>query len=293
MSYINNRKMGLSDVAIYGFIGICMLLVLFPFYYVICISFIHEDVYVPMRLVLWPERFSLGAYEYILTSSNFLTALKNTVFITLVGTVLKLYVNFSFAYGLTKRNAPGHRLLSSLVVVTLIFHAGIVPNYLLIKELGLINKQWSLIFPALYSAWDLIVIRSFMYALPAEIEESARIDGCNDLTVFFKIILPLSMASIATFTLFFAVAFWNVYFNAMMYLSDSNKWTLQVLLKTMIIDSDSMGGFSAAASGDEKMLPQETIKMAAIVLAMLPILCVYPFLQKFFAKGVLLGSVKG
>jgi putative aldouronate transport system permease protein len=215
------------------------------------------------------------------------------VFITVVGTILSNIVSFMFAYALTKKTMPGRNLMLSAVVFTLVFNAGILPNYMLVKSLGLLNSYWSLIWPSLTSAWSLIVIKSFLESLPAELEDSARIDGCSDIGVFLRIVIPLSMPAIAAFTLFFAVSYWNVYFNALIYLTDSKKWTLQVLIKTLVIDSDSNGVGQAGAVGDSQVLPQETIRMASIVLAMLPILAVYPFLQKHFAKGVMLGSIKG
>ncbi len=285
-----NRKNTWGDYVIIGILAVIMFLCLFPFLYVISVSFTDPGSYVPMKFTLVPEKFSLAAYQYILSSHNFIRAAKNTIFVTVLGTVLNAYVTFTFAYGLIHKEVPGNRLISGIVVFSLIFNAGILPNYLLVKSLGLMNSHMALIFPALTSAWDLIVVRSFMYSLPRELEESAQIDGCNDWTCFFRIILPLSKACLATFTLFFAVYYWNMYFNAMVYLSDSTKWTLQVLLKTMIIDSDSIG-FSPLA--DQNLLPQETVKMAAIVTSMLPILVVYPFLQKYFAQGVMVGSIKG
>jgi putative aldouronate transport system permease protein len=195
------------------------------------------------------------------------------------------------AYALTKKAMPGRNAMMGFIIFTLVFNAGIVPSYLLVKQLGLLNSYWALIWPALTSAWSLIIIKSFLESMPSELEDAAKIDGCSDIGVFLRIVIPLSMPAIATFTLFFAVSHWNTYFNAVIYLSDSKKWTLQVLVKSLVIDSDNAG--MAGASGDEKSIPQETIRMASIVLAMLPILVVYPFLQKHFAKGVMLGSVKG
>jgi putative aldouronate transport system permease protein len=228
-----------------------------------------------------------------LSTNSFLTALKNTVYITVVGTIFNIFVTFTMAYALTKKSLPGRTFILYAVVFTLVFNAGIVPNYLLVQGLGLINSHWALILVNLTNAWSLIVVKSFMDSLPPELEESARIDGCSDIGVFIRIIIPLSMPAIATFTLFFAVAHWNTYFNALIYLTDSSMWTLQVLIKTLVIDSGSNAVGQAGATGDQATLPQETIRMASIVLAILPILVVYPFLQKYFAKGVMLGSVKG
>lgn len=159
------------------------------------------------------------------------------------------------------------------------------------RNLGLLNSYWSLIWPSLTNAWSLIVVKSFMDSIHPELEDSARIDGCSDLGVFVRIIIPLSMPAVAAFTLFFAVNHWNTYFNALIYISDTKKWTLQLLIKQLVVDADASG--IGQTSGNDAAPPQETIRMASIVLSMVPILIVYPFLQRHFAKGVMLGSVKG
>jgi putative aldouronate transport system permease protein len=279
--------MTLFDWVNYSLLLLVSACTIFPFLYVFSVSFTDPKVYVPLKFYLFPEKWSLATYSYLLSTNSFINALKSTVFITVIGTLLNIIVTFTMAYGLTKKTLPGRKVLLGGVVFTLVFSAGILPNYLLVKEMGLLNSYWALIWPALTNAWSLIVVKSFMDSLPPELEEAARIDGCTDLGVFFRIVIPLSMPAIAAFTLFFAVSHWNTYFNALIYLSDSKKWTLQVLVKTLVIDSDSQG------SSDSGLVPQETIRMASIVLAMAPILIVYPFLQKHFTKGVMLGSVKG
>jgi putative aldouronate transport system permease protein len=281
------KKVSLFDVMNWVILVLFSAIILFPFLYVFSVSFTDPASYVPMKLYLFPGKWSFSTYIYLLTTNSFLSCLKSTVFITVVGTLFNLIVTFTLAYGISKKYVVGRPVILGFIIFTLVFHAGILPNYLLVKEMGLLNSYWSLIWPALTNAWSLLVVKSFIEALPGELEEAARIDGCTDLGVFFRIIVPLSMPAIAAFTLFFAVAHWNTYFNALIYLSDSKKWTLQVLVKTLVIDSDSQG------QSDDVMVPQETIKMASIILAMAPILVVYPFLQKYFAKGVLIGSVKG
>ncbi|WP_010269052.1 carbohydrate ABC transporter permease [Paenibacillus senegalensis] len=293
MSFVHKKGMTIGDVFNYSAIVLISVISLFPFLYVFSVSFTDPDAYVPLKYYLFPEKWSLAAYEYILSTNSFMNALKSTVYVTVVGTILNVICSFTMAYGLTKKTMPGRGWILGIVIFTLVFNAGIVPNYLLIRELGLINSYWALILSALTNAWSIIVIKSFMDSLPGELEDAAKIDGANDLGVFFRIIIPLSMPAIAAFTLFFAVAHWNTYFNALIYLSDSTKWTLQVLVKTLVIDSDSNGVGAAGSVGDESVVPQETIRMASIVLSMLPILVVYPFLQKYFAKGVMLGSIKG
>jgi len=293
LSFVAQKKLTVFDWVNYTLLALISLLCVFPFIYVFAVSFTDPKVYVPLQFYVIPEKWSLAAYQYILSTNTFMNALGNTVFVTLVGTVFNLIVSFSLAYALTKKGMPGRNLILNFVIFTLVFNAGLVPNYLLVKELGLLNSLWSLIWPSLTNAWSLIVIKSFLESLPSELEDSGRIDGCSDLGVFLRIIVPLSMPAVAAFTLFFAVSHWNTYFNALIYLSDSKKWTLQVLVKSLVIDSDSNGVGQAGSVSDDRVLPQETIRMAAIVLSMVPILVVYPFLQKYFAKGVMLGSIKG
>ncbi|WP_240421111.1 carbohydrate ABC transporter permease [Paenibacillus periandrae] len=293
MSFVATKKLTLFDYINYSLLSVISLACIFPFIYVFSVSFTDPEVYVPLQFYLLPEKWSLSAYKYILSTNSFINALKSTVFVTGIGTVLSVIISFTFAYVLTKKVVPGRRFMLSAVIFTLVFNAGILPNYLLIKELGLLNSYWSLILSGLTNAWSLIVIKSFLESLPPELEDAAHIDGCSDIGVFWRIVIPLSMPAIAAFTLFFAVSYWNTYFNALIYLTDAKKWTLQVLVKSLVIDSDSNGVGAAGGGGDDRVIPQETIRMASIVLAIVPILIVYPFLQKHFAKGVMLGSVKG
>ncbi|TDF95206.1 carbohydrate ABC transporter permease [Paenibacillus piri] len=268
------------------------LLCLFPFLYVISVSLTDPEVYRPFAFTLIPEKFSLRGYSYILGSINFKNALYSTVYITVIGTLLNLLFTFTMAYGLTKKDLPQRNWIMVIVIFTLVFNAGIVPNFLLIKNLGLLNSYWALIWSAMINSFSLIVVKSFLQSLPEELEDAAKINGCNDIGVFFKIVLPLSLPALAAFTLFFAVGHWNTYFNALIYLSDAKKWTLQLLVKSLIVDANA-NSVQGSLTDSDQILPQETIRLAAVVVAMLPILVVYPFLQKYFAKGVLLGSVKG
>ncbi|GAB2536494.1 carbohydrate ABC transporter permease [Gracilibacillus alcaliphilus] len=294
MSFVYKKRLTTIDWINYVLLAIIAIISLFPFVYVFSVSFTDPESYIPLKLYLFPENWSLAAYKYILSTASFINSLMSTVFITVVGTILNLLFTLTMAYALTKKKVPGMKFMMGCVIFTLVFSAGIVPNYLLVKELGLLNSLWALILPNLTNAWSLIVVKSFIDNLPTELEEAAIIDGCNELGVFLKVILPLSMPVIAAFTLFFAVAHWNQYFQALVYLTDSEKWTLQVLVKSLVIDSEAIGAASSGAvSDDSTQPPSETIRMASIVLSMLPILIVYPFLQKHFAKGVMLGSIKG
>ena len=284
-------KLNLADWIIYCVIGVISLISILPFIYVLSISFTDPGSYMPFSFYVFPKKWSLESYRYILSTHSFINSLRSTVFITVVGTAANLAVTLTFAYGLTKTRVPGFKAFHTLVIITLFFNAGTIPTFLLVRNLRLLNSLWALILPVLTSAWDIVVVRSFFLSIPGTLEEAARIDGCNDLGVFFRIVLPLSMPVIATFTLFFAVRHWNTYFNALIYISDTQKWTLQLMVKQLVIDSDASG--IGQSVGTDTAPPQETMRMASVVLSMLPIMCVYPFLQKHFAKGVMIGSVKG
>ena len=281
-----------GDYINYAAITLFSAICLFPFLYIISVSFTSPQEYQPLKFILFPERFSLAAYNFIINNSSFIKCLNNTVLVTLAGTFCNLVATFTGAYGLSKNTMPGQKAIVALITFTLVFNAGIVPNFLLVKNLGLINNMpWALVLPGLTNAWSLLVVRSFMASISNELEEAARIDGCTELGVFFRIIIPLSKASIATFAIIFMVGHWNAYFNTMLYMTSTDNWTLPLLIKSMILDNEAMG-FGVNMT-DEKTVPQETIKMAAIVLSMVPIMLSYPFLQKYFEKGVMLGSVKG
>jgi putative aldouronate transport system permease protein len=285
------KGMTAVDWGIYFVVGLVSIIFVFPFIYVVSISFTDPNSYMPFSFYLFPKKWSVESYRYILSTHSFLNSLKSTVFITVVGTVLNLIFTLTFAYGITKTRVPGHRLFNTMVIITLFFSAGTIPTFLVVKNLHLLNTYWALIFSSLTSAWDIIVVRSFFMSIPPTLEESARIDGCNDIGVFFRIILPLSMPVIATFTLFFAVRHWNTYFSALIYISDTSKWTLQLMVKQLVIDSDASG--IGQSVGTDTAPPQETMRMASVVLSMLPSMCVYPFLQYHFAQGVMVGSLTG
>ncbi len=284
------KKFQVFDIVIYIVLFIICCFIVLPFLYILSISFTSPEVYTAYSLDFIPKEFSLSAYKYLMNSSTFLIALKNSFVITLIGTFLALFVTFSFAYGLCKKDLPGRKIFNILVIITLLFNAGIIPNYMLIKDLNLMNNKWSVILVMISSAWDIIVVRSFLENLPVEMEEAAMVDGYNDIQIFFKIVLPLSLPCLASFLLIFGVQYWNVYFNSMLYLADPGEWTLQVLVKSMIVDSSSD---AAGFAGDERFIPQETIRYASVILSVFPILLVYPFLQKYFVSGLMVGAVKG
>lgn len=269
------------------------LITVLPFIYVIAGSFTTTTELLKKGFVLIPTVYSLEAYHYIFSTPIIIRSLLNTIYITLLGTFLNLVFTSLMAYPLARKALFMRRGIMLMVIFSMLFSGGMIPSFLVVKELHLINTYWALMIPGLISAFNLIILKNFFQELPDGIEESAKIDGCNDLGILLRIVLPLSMPVIATLTLFYAVGHWNSFFSAIIYLNQSDKWPIQVILRQIVIMSEG-GLFDSSGFGPEYVTPpSQSIKMAVIVVATAPILVVYPFLQKHFAKGVLLGSVKG
>jgi putative aldouronate transport system permease protein len=262
----------------------------FPIYYVFVVSFTDPVEYLQKSFILFPEKWSLASYQYLLSTKAFAHSIGVSGYLTLVGTLCSLVVTAALSYALSRKRLRGRNLILLLILLTILFSPGIIPNYMVVRQLGLINSLWSLIIPALASGWNVILMKGFFDSVPVELEESASIDGCNDLTIWFRIILPLSLPSLAAFGLFYAVGYWNQFFNALIYINDASKWPIQVMLQNILLNANK-----AELSTDLTATapPSETLKMAAVIIATVPILAVYPFLQKHFAKGAMVGSVKG
>lgn len=263
---------------------------LLPFVNVIASSFASTQEVVSKRFILFPTTFSLDAYRYILSTPTIFKGLGVSIGTTMVGTLVSMALTAFMAYGLSRRYLAGRNAINFIVVFSMLFSGGMIPTFLIVKSVGLIDSYWSMILPVAINAFNLIIMRNFFQALPDSLEESAKIDGCNDFGVFFKIMLPLALPSIATISLFYAVTYWNTYMNAILYLNDSGKWPIQVLLRQIVIVSS---GMQAEGSSVDVIPPAQTIKMAVIVVATVPMLIAYPFVQKHFTKGALLGAVKG
>jgi len=286
-----SRLFGTANNAFLALIG---MVTLFPLYYVFIVSFTDPAEYIRKQgFVLFPEKWSILSYQYILSTSTYLNATGISAFLAIVGTLLSLMVTASLAYGLSRKRLKIRKQLMMMILITILFSPGIIPHYILVRDLGMINSIWSLIIPVLSSGWYVFLMKSFFDSIPASLEEAAMMDGYNDFGIFFRIILPLSLPALAAFGLFYAVGYWNTYFSAVLYINVSSKWPLQILLQNILIDSStSSQGSGAAEIMNEQQLPAQTLKMAAVVVATLPILIIYPMLQKHFAKGVMLGSIK-
>jgi putative aldouronate transport system permease protein len=261
-----------------------------PLLYIFAGSFAAESEIDSRPFFVWPERVVTDAYEFMFATDTFVRALLTTVGVTLVGTLIQVALTLTMAYPLSKRQLPGRSLVLNIVIFTLVFSGGMIPTYLVVRNLGLLDSYWALILPLAINPFYLLIVKSFFQELPEALEEAARIDGCNEFGVFWRIVLPLSKPVIATFSLFYAVGIWNDYMSPLLYINDERKWTLQVLVRQLTApnaDSANMLGQQTSV-----FFPEQGLKFAVIVLATLPILLVYPFLQKHFAKGVLIGSVK-
>ncbi|NOU64620.1 ABC transporter permease subunit [Paenibacillus sp. LMG 31461] len=288
------RNLGsrLFDMANYTFLMLLGLLTVVPFLYMVLGSFAAPEEYAKQGIVLLPTQFSLSAYTYIFSTDTIMRSLLNTVIITIAGTFINIVFTSLMAYPLSRKELLGRRPVMLLIIFSMLFSGGMIPTFLIVKALGLTNTLWSLLLPGAISAFNLIILKNFFQQMPEGLEESAKIDGCNDMMILFRIILPLSMPAIATFSLFYAVGHWNSFFSAILYINDTTKWPIQVLLRQVVIMSE--GGIGDSSQVNEAIaLPPQSLKMAVITVSTLPILIVYPFLQKHFAKGVLLGSVKG
>lgn len=263
---------------------------LYPLVYVIAMSFASPQQ--ARAGVIFPTEYSLDAYRAIFNGGTVVTGLQNSLWVTVVGTFLSLTASAMLAWGLTRtKDVPGSKFILILVLATMFFSAGIIPNFLLVKSLGLLDSLWSLIIPGLVSAFNMIVIRNFFMNLPTELIEAARIDGAGEWRIFLRIVLPLSKPVLAVMGLFYAVGYWNSYFNALLYINDPEKWPIQVVLQQYVLAGVQIPG--ATVTADQPPPPGITLQMTVIVLATLPILMVYPFLQRYFTKGVLTGAIKG
>ncbi len=271
-------------------IALISVIMIYPFWYQISLSLSDAVQARQGGAFLIPRGFSLTAYKTVLSSTAMGYGFVNTVFVTVLGTVLSLMVTSTTAYPLSRKDMPMHKLFTMMVVFTFIFSGGMIPTFLVVRELGLINSHWALILPVLVASYNVLIMRNFFANIPKEMEESAHIDGAGDIRIFFSLILPLSGPVLATVGLWLAVGYWNNYFNAMLYINKREMRVLQQILMEIINSSraDDVLNVENAAG-----ITPETVKAASIMVISIPILCVYPFLQRFFVKGVMVGSVKG
>ncbi|WP_052852619.1 carbohydrate ABC transporter permease [Streptomyces avicenniae] len=271
----------------------CCLLVIIPFLSVVSTSLADaQQVNSTGGYVLWPDNPSLDAYRAILNGGTVSRAMTVSVGVTLVGTLLSLAATASLAYGLSRPGSFGHRPVLLLLILSMLFVPGVIPSYLLVKELGLINSYWALILPMMINAFNVIVLRSFFMSVPRELLDSARIDGAGELQTLWRVVIPLSKASLAVVGLFYAVSYWNSFFQAMLYMNESAKWPMQLVLRTYVVNNATIGAGEASAAG-AALPPSYALQAAILVLSVVPVALIFPFLQRHMNKGVMLGAVKG
>lgn len=264
----------------------------YPFLNIAALSFSAADSVSRLGVRLIPDKWSLESYRAVLNNEFIWTSYGNTLFRTSLGTLLNVAFTVLCAYPLAKRQLPHRGLFTTLIVFTLFFSGGLIPTYLLIRELGLIDNRMVLILPGLIAAFTMIIVRNYFMSLPGELEESAKIDGANDFRILFSVIMPISAPIIATISLWYAVGHWNSWFDALLYINDTDKTVVQVILRNIVIEGLAQFQMYDMANAGSLLTP-EGIKSATIMVATVPIICVYPFIQKYFVKGIMLGSLKG
>lgn len=283
-----------TDLFLYAALALFSLATLFPLYYVFIMSVTpFAEVLRNGGFVFLPQQFTFAAYRQIFASPRIPDALNVSVIVTAAGTLLSLLVTMLIAYPLSKKFVAGRTAILLGIVFTMLFNGGLIPTYLVVSGIGLYNTIWALIVPGMVSTFYLLVMKTYFESLPQELEEAARIDGCGDVATLYRIVLPLSLPMIATLGLFYGVANWNDYFKGIMYLSNRSLYPIQVVLRNMIHTPSVSQELAIINASELAKLPPETVKMATVVIALLPLLAIYPFLQRFFVKGMMIGAIKG
>ena len=295
------KKKKLSGETIFQIVDVIvmclfMVLVIVPVFTVVMTYFVSEaEIARRGTFIIIPEKFDFSAYKMLLASGkNIARAYGNTLFRVVIGTALNLVFTITLSYGLSREGLKGRTFLAGFVFFTMLFSGGMIPTFILVKGVGLIDSRWAMVLPCLINTWNLLIMRNFFYGIPKSLEEAAVIDGANDAQVLVKIVLPLSKASIATIGLFYAVSHWNAWFDAMLYINTTALLPMQNILRNIITAASSIGDLGAEAYNSLDVVPpSQAIRAATIVITTLPILVAYPFVQKYFVKGVMVGSVKG
>ncbi|MGM7722194.1 carbohydrate ABC transporter permease [Metabacillus sp. Hm71] len=283
---------GLEDrifnAVIYLILGIVGIVCVFPLLYVLAVSVTpYGEVLKNGGYIIIPKSFTLEAYHQLFSGNEIVKAFGITVFITVVGTLVNMFLTTLMAYPLSRKNLPGRNFFLFLVVFTLLFSGGIIPTYLVVRDTGLVDTVWAMIIPNAVGAFNLLIMKSFFENIPNELFDSARIDGAKEFRILFQIVMPLSLPVLLTVGLFYAVGHWNEFFQAVMYITDTELYPLQVVIRNILMQSTNPEQML------EEYVPTTTLQMAAVIVASLPIIVVYPFIQKHFTKGVMIGSIKG
>lgn len=292
-----DRSIGdrIFDVINYVLLTLVMLIVLYPLLFVLSASVSNPETVLRGEMWLIPKQINFDAYVKIFQNKDILLGYGNTILYTLLGTAINLIMTICAAYPLARKDFLGRGLITGMIVFTMFFGGGLIPTYLLIKNLNMLDTLWVMVIPNAVAVWNIIIMRTFFQqSIPGEIQEAAMIDGCSHMQTLLRIVLPLSMPIIAVMVLFYAVGHWNSYFNALIYLSSKDKFPLQLILREILIQSDSGDMIKLTSESAVKMkMSVEGLKYAVLVVANLPMLVLYPFLQRYFVKGIMIGALKG
>ncbi|MDF2922546.1 MAG: transporter permease [Paenibacillaceae bacterium] len=281
----------IGQALIYAILILISVITLFPFIYVLMLSITPETEAINKGIVLIPDQVTAAAYKTVFGKGfGLMGAYEITLFRTLAGTLLSMLFTLLAAYTLSKKKLPGRSGLLLFVIFTMLFSGGLVPTYIIIKSLGLLDSIWVLVLPGMISVFNLIVVKGFFEGIPLEMEEAAIIDGAGEMAILFQVIMPLAMPVVATIGLFYAVGHWNSYFDAIMYINKADLMPLQVVLRKILLSAQFQ---QASEQGNSQNVSSIAIQMAAVIVSTVPILAVYPFVQKHFTKGVMIGAVKG
>lgn len=288
----NRRKFTLFNVINYTLLFLFGVSALYPFLYILTISLLPLEEYLKGGPFLFPRNISLEAYTHILKNGNIFLSFKSSIIITVFGTFTNLFLTILCAYAMSKTKLKGYKFFINMIIFTMYFKGGLIPSYMLMRSLRLIDTYWAVILTGGISTYNMLVLRSFFLNIPESLEEAAIIDGATEPYVLFKIILPISLPAIATIGLFYAVGHWNSYFMPLIYLNNRKKWPLQVILREILFESTESMRTMGETTELQKSAIGPQLKMATVIVTIIPITLVYPFLQKHFTKGVLIGAIK-
>lgn len=288
---MKRRKITFFEVFNIIFMFGVIVVTLYPFLYMINVSLSDQYYVVRQAVSLWPKGFSLDMYKIVLDDPRIAVGYRNTILYTVLGTAISMTLTSMGAYALSRKMVFG-KISTLLIVFTMLFQGGMIPTFLIVKGLGMLDTIWAMVLPGAVSVWNLIIMRTFFQAMPSELIDSGKIDGLNDIGVFTRIILPLSKPVLATISLFYAVAMWNNFQLALLYLRSAELFPLTVVLRNIVLAGNFQNGDINGAAGEDAII-DESLKFATIIVTTLPIIMVYPFIQKYFVKGVMIGSVKG
>lgn len=290
------KKISTFDIVVYIVLGIISLITIYPFYNVVILSFAKFEVITKTNLYILPLSFDLSAYKAVLGDVKFFKSLLVSVFVTVVGVLVNMTISVSGAYALSKKAMPGRNIILTGILFTMFFNGGLIPYYLVISKIKLVNNIMVMIIPTAINTMYLIIMKNYFSTIPASLEESAKIDGAGDMYILAKIILPISAPFVATFALFYGVERWNEWWNALMFISESSKAPLQIYLREVLITFNSLLNDIALNQAQDQLKKNvytPSLQMATVVITSVPILLFYPFIQKHFTKGILIGSIKG